>query len=539
MNSVDVVVVGGGGAGLLAAIAAREAGAEVMVISKSLLGRGNCTALSGAGFTAAVGGIAPEQHFQLTVSTGRQLNQVELVELMAREGAAALERLERYGVKLKVGRGHATAGLGEAPDAARGVSITLPLARKAVELGVKVREKAMVTAIHMAEDGPRGVQLWDASRGVMEEVGCSAVVVATGGAGWIYRATDNPVHTTGDGYALLLRLGVPLRDMEFVQFYPLGFDEPGMPRWMIDLGVVDHCRLTDSDGREFLKEKFPEWGISSGRQANTVARDRCSVEVAKACRRGEVLLHLEELDLSRVTLDWERASLGAIYRMYLRHPKGLGVEGERRPVRVAPIEHYFCGGAVIDSRCGTGVPGVYACGEVTGGVDGANRVGGNALTNLAVFGYRAGESAAEFALARKGKPRTVALRVEEGGELAHPPSSDPNGFRVSMLEAELRELCDRYLGPLRDRQSLLEMLDRLEGLEERAGKLRLESAGEVLRGLELRNMILTARVVALAALLREESRGVHYRTDFQEERPSMCRPILVKMTEGNLSAEWS
>ncbi|HHV79850.1 MAG TPA: FAD-binding protein [Firmicutes bacterium] len=525
---MSVIVIGGGGGALLAALAAREHGADVLLLSKSLLGKGNCTAVSGAGFTAAVGGLSPRDHFEVTMKTGRNLSDRDLVNAFASEGARALERLAEYGVDLTMGKGRATAGIGTAPDAARGTSITRPLVKKLRESGVVIREQVMATSILMGERGPRAVEAFDYVRGCFERLSCTAVVVATGGGGSIYDLTDNPPHTTGDGYVLLAEIGVPLRDMEFVQFYPLGFDQPGLPRWMIDLGVIDHCKLVDSDGEEFLKRRLAEWGIPSGRKANDVARDKCAIEVALAKRRGKVLLHLEELDLSSLKLDWEKSSLGAIYKMYLRYLSKEGIAAPV-PVEVGPIQHYFCGGAVIAPDGSTGIPGVYACGEVTGGVDGANRVGGNALTNLAVFGPRAGASAAAFA-SREKDLETTFRQME---------TSHETGESCAALQRRLRLVCQRFLGPLRDERGLNEALRSLEELEYLGQRVTVATPRDTLQRIELRNMIVTAKMVATAALLRKESRGVHYRTDFPVEDPLQSKPILIRLNEGTLTAEWA
>lgn len=514
----DVVVIGGGGAGLCAAVAARAAGARVVLLTKTPAGMANCTAYAAGGFTLGVEGFAPERHRALTWETGRFLSDPRLLDVFSTEAPRRVLELCRYGVRVDLRRGGASVA-GHAPSPGTGgMGMTLPLVRWAREHGVEIRERVVATGLLLDDSGVTGVEYVDLISG---DVGCmaaGAVVVATGGAGRLYGRTDNPVRTTGDGYALLYAAGLPLVDMEFVQFYPLGFAEEGFPTWFIPLEILDYTYLTNSAGERFLDPQLRSWGISSGREANLFARDRCAVAVARELEAGrEVFLHLEAL-----TPEQWRDPLPAALRRHFpaRRDPAAG------PVRVAPVQHYFSGGVVINDRGETEVPGLYACGEVTGGVDGANRIGGNSLTNITVFGLRAGEAAAEWG---RGRRRDVRGATATGARVARWRANQTD-VTPAGVKKRLNAVADRLLGPLRSGAGLREALAAIEELSGLLPLMRVRSRRDLLDALEAQSLVQVAELVARAALAREESRGVHFRSDFPAEDPAWQRHITLRLS---------
>ena len=215
------------------------------------------------------------------------------------------------------------------------------------------------------------------------------------------RDRDNPVRTTGDGYALLYNLGLELKDMEFVQFFPLSFADEELPGCLIPIALIDKVPLTNNQGKEFIKEKLPEWGLESGAGAGRYARDRSARAVAKEIAAGRgAFLHLNLLPEAA----WDSGIVADLAR--IARPR---IDLRREPVKVAPTQHFFCGGVITGTEGQTKIPGIFACGEVTAGVHGANRVGGNALTELAVFGLRAGKAAASYAREAKRRSKDCLL----------------------------------------------------------------------------------------------------------------------------------
>jgi succinate dehydrogenase/fumarate reductase flavoprotein subunit len=490
-----IVVIGSGGAGLVAAIVARKAGAEVLLLSKTTCrGSATCTAYSAGLFSLACCGLSPEDHYSKTMETGRYLNDRSLVRIMTEEAEKTLRILADWGVHIKMTKG--TASVREtAPNSIMGGAGFLEeLAGIAGKEGVKTMDWTVATSLQIKKDRVTGVTVQNWRTGKSKSIPAGAVILATGGSGRIYSHTDNPDRITGDGYAMALKAGADFRDMEFVQFYPLGWDEPGFPQWMADLGLVDHMRITDAEGEEFLKDALHDWGYKSGREGNYYARDRSARLVAEKAGTGGVFAHFEDLDERK----WQDPDF--LYSLVLdtRYFKGV-----RRPLRMAPVEHYFCGGVVIDGCGRTKVDGLYACGEVTGGVDGANRVGGNALANIVVFGYRAGRAAAGELL---DVPDTEVFSKD--GDYA--PLSD-NGERPRILRRELQEKAWAAIGPIRRGREMEEFLQYLADFRKR--EIHIETPADRLLALEMEGLVTTAEEVAKAALKRKESLGTHWRAD--------------------------
>lgn len=502
----DVVVVGGGGAALSAALAAAGEGAEVLVLSKTTLGLGNSSAVSGGGFSLGLGGFPPEKHKENTLKTGRWVNDPVLVDVLVSEGPEAVLGLTEHGVKLDVGKGLASVAKYAKREVIAGTALTLPLAKAVKERGIAVHERAMVTELLFASGRCVGLAYLDLSSGRVEEVPARAVVVATGGAGQLYARTDNPPGTTGDGYALLYRAGATLKDMEFVQFFPLGFADPELPGWFIPLSLADEVPLTNDLGEEFLREKLPEWGLSSMAGAERYARDRAAQAVAKEIAAGRtVYLHLNRLPEER----WQGTLVADLKRI-----ASSRINLREEPVAVAPTQHFFCGGAAVGPSGETDVPGVFACGEVTAGVHGASRVGGNALTEAVVFGRRAGQAAACDAwktsppsfLPSAGMTQERLKRWQEG-----------RSARPAELKRRLKHVAGTHLGVLRTAKGLETAIRDLEDLAARAQDLKAQTPKAIREALEAENLILAGLMVARSALLREESRGNHYREDFPAE----------------------
>ncbi len=480
---------------MVAAIAARKAGAEVLLMSKTTCrGSATCTAYSAGIFSLACCGLSPEVHYAKTMETGCCLNDGALVKILTEEAEKTLRILADWGVHIKMTKGTASVRETAPNPIMGGAGFLEELARIAGKEGVKTMDWTIATSLQLEKGHVTGVNVQNWRTGKSESIPAGAVVLATGGGGRIYSHTDNPDRITGDGYALALKAGATFRDMEFVQFYPLGWDEPGFPQWMADLGLVDHMRITDSTGEEFLKKALHEWGYKSGREGNYYARDRSARLVAEKARGGGVFAHFEDLGEEK----WQDPDF--VYSLILDTKYFKDV---RRPLRMAPVEHYFCGGVVIDGSGRTNVDGLYACGEVSGGVDGANRVGGNALANIVVFGYRAGLAAAGES--RDVQDEKVLIKARE-----FQPVAD-NGQRPGILRTELQKKAWAAIGPIRRGREMEEFLQYLADFRNR--KIRIETPADRLLALEMEGLATTAEVVAKAALKRKESIGTHFRED--------------------------
>ncbi len=516
--SKKIIVIGAGGAGLTAAIAARMAGAEVTVISKTAMGTGTCTAYAGGIFTLGYGNVTPERHSSKTMKTGRNVNDIRLVQTFSEKALQSMKTLQSWGITLKLDdSGHASVRASASNPFMAGYGMVQELYRTGRDKGVSFLDETVVTKLKINQGKVSGVECINWKTGRTFGLGASGVILATGGAGQIYNRTDNPSRITGDGYSLALRAGATLRDMEFVQFYPLGWNEESFTNWMIDLQIIDKVPLTDERDNEFLLEAIRSWGLKDGLEANYYARDRASIFMAKHLKKGgKALLHLEKFPPEK----WGRPPLAEMRPFY---PANVD-PWEYGPVNVSPIEHYMTGGLEIDTSCCTDIEGLFACGEVTGGVDGASRIGGNALTNIVAFGLIAGETV----ISKTGEtsPDFEPSRTDE-------MISNMKKGRISPTEIKknIKKAVQKGLGPVRTALSIRETLDSLQELEQQSSELSFENSLELLAALEVRGMLDSAEAVSRAALAREESRGVHFREDFPVERKEWEKNLRLKMVD--------
>lgn len=517
----DVLVIGGGGAGLIAACEARTRGLGVILATKARAGYASSTTYAGGGFSFPYGKVSAEEHRRKTLETGRGLNLSHMLDLIILEAPRYMERLQEFGVELDFRDGGATVSPYGISPAASGTGLTLPLVRHAQRLGVRVLHSTMVTGLFLNESRCTGARTLNTRTGTLGSISARAVVLATGGLGRLYSRTDNPVRTTGDGYALAAQLGLPLVDMEFVQFYPMSFSEPGFVVWMVPLDLVDYAPVTDERGTPFLQDLWKDWGIKNGAEANLYTRDRSSLAIAQKWREGrKVLLHVQQVPAEV----WESRRGWGVRRQFPRHRKPS--DG---PVEVRPLQHYAPGGVRVDSMCRTGIPGLLAAGEVTGGTDGANRVGGNALSMTVVHGFKAAEAA-------ESHIHNTAFRVEDKNHHTHPADQlaqtwerQTEGISPKEMKDRINQISDMALGPLRNRQDLEQVLQELDTLERLAKDIRARTPREVAEGYEALNLLLVGRLVARAALERSESRGVHFREDYPSEDPNWLRHVEISM----------
>ncbi|KUM88679.1 MULTISPECIES: fumarate reductase/succinate dehydrogenase flavoprotein subunit [Streptomyces] len=593
----DVVVVGAGGAGLRAAIEARERGARTAVICKSLFGKAH-TVMAEGGIAASMGNANAHDnwqvHFRDTMRGGKFLNQWRMAELHAQEAPDRVWELETWGAlfdRTKDGRisqrnfgGHEYPRLAHVGDRT-GLELIRTLQQKIVSLQqedkketgdyesrLKIYQECTVTRV--LKDGSRvsGVFAYDRETGRFFVLEAPAVVIATGGIGKSFKVTSNSWEYTGDGHALALLAGAPLLNMEFVQFHPTGMVWPPSVKGILVTESVrgDGGVLRNSEGKRFMFEYIPDvfkekyaqseeegdrWyedPDNNRRPPELLPRDEVARAINSEVKAGRGSPHGGVfLDVStRMPAEVIRRRLPSMYHQF----KELAdVDITAEPMEVGPTCHYVMGGIAVesDTAAARGVPGLFAAGEVAGGMHGSNRLGGNSLSDLLVFGRRAGWHAAEHATAlAAARPPVDEAQVDaaaaealrpfsaEGAEPAVGPPENPY-----TLHQELQQAMNDLVGIIRREGEMEQALEKLADLRVRARRAGVEGHRQFNPGwhlaLDLRNMLLVSECVARAALERTESRGGHTR----EDHPAMDRKwrnvnLLCQLTDptGGLAA---
>ena len=550
-HEYDVVVIGAGGAGLRAAIAAHDAGARVAIVCKSLLGKAH-TVMAEGGIAAAMGNVYSDDnwqvHFRDTMRGGKMLNNWRMAQLHAQEAPERVLELEEWGalfdrtddglISQRDFGGHRFARLAHVGDRT-GLEMIRTLQQRAVDLDIDVFMECTVTEIF--KDGPRvsgAFAYWrETGRFIVFEA--PSVVLATGGIGKSYQVTSNSWEYTGDGHALAMRAGGSLINMEFVQFHPTGMVWPPSVKGILVTESVrgDGGVLKNSEGERFMFDYIPEY--FKAETADTIEEAEGWYTDKKNHRRPPELLPRDEvarainseikagrgsphggvyLDIaSRRDAEFIRRRLPSMYHQF----KELAdVDITAEPMEVGPTCHYVMGGVEVDADTEQSiVEGLYAAGEVAGGMHGSNRLGGNSLSDLLVFGRRAGHNASYHAFrVRENPPKVGEDQVKEAQAAALHPFEVEGGENPYTIQKDLQDVMQRLVGIIRKEEELRESLEEIAKLKARAKKLSVEGHRQYNPGwhlaLDLANMLVVSECIAKAALERQESRGGHTRDDF-------------------------
>ena len=518
--STDILVIGSGLAGAVAALEADRAGLQAILLGKFAIGMGTNSSMANGGFTVANSRLSREDHLRITLETGRGLNKVSLVKTMAEHGPEAMERLQSYGVRLAEKGTGLWVGRPEGSRDLPGSVLMKTLVEKLKGSSVRLLPGFVVFDLVVEEGEARGA-FGFSKEGRPFLIQSKAVILATGGAGGIYRRNDNQRTIRGDGYALALRAGLSLHDLEFVQFYPIVLAEPRLSTFMLYPPYPKEIRLFS----EKEEDVFDSLGISEDlNQAIMNQRDRFSIGLYEASRKSDVYLDLTQVPEAA----WTEYPLSFLTRSKFPF--------RERPFLIAPAVHFFMGGVEIDDQGRTGLPGLFAAGEVAWGVHGANRLGGNALTECAVFGGLSGRSAAEYAGMEKGAAPLSEKALKRWERRAaeyfkkRRGTFDPPG---SLLN-KLKDLAWRYAGPVRDEDSLNEGLTRLTALDEKIEEIYPATLKDLFRKRDLENGALLLRALLKGSLLRRESRGSFYRRDYPQDDPNWLKSSCYRLNDGEI-----
>jgi succinate dehydrogenase / fumarate reductase flavoprotein subunit len=564
----DVLVIGAGGAGLRAAIEASAAGVKVGLLCKSLLGKAH-TVMAEGGVAAALANVDDRDswkvHFADTMRGGQYVNNWRMAELHAREAPDRVRELEAWGAvfdRTADGRilqrnfgGHKYPRLAHVGDRT-GLEMIRTLQDYGIHRGIDVHME--FTIVTLLSDGPRvvGAVGYDRERGRFRVFKAKATILATGGLGRAYRITSNSWEGTGDGHALAYRAGAELIDMEFIQFHPTGMVwPPSVQGILVTEGVRGEGGvLRNSEGRRFMFDDIPEnyrnqtadnpdegWRYTQGdktarRPPELLTRDhvaRCIVREIKEGRgspHGGVFLDISWIK-ERIpnAPDHIRKKLPSMYHQF---KELAGIDITTTPMEIGPTTHYVMGGVRVDSDSQMStLPGLFAAGECAAGINGANRLGGNSLSDLLVFGKRAGEYAAAFAKSNGAvriDEHQVDAAIKQSLEPFERATSPENPFKV---QQDLQNLMQDLVGIVRLEDEMRRALTGLEALKRRASLVGVTGHREYNTGwhasLDLGNLLMVSEAITRSALDRKESRGGHFRQDYPERDPAFATFNIV------------
>jgi succinate dehydrogenase / fumarate reductase flavoprotein subunit len=572
----DMLVIGAGGAGLRAVAEAAAAGAKVAVVTKSLLGKAH-TVMAEGGIAAALANVDDRDnwrvHFADTMRGGQYLNNWKMAELHAKEAPACVRELEAWGAvfdRTADGRilqrnfgGHRYPRLAHVGDRT-GLEMIRTLQDHDVHLGVDVFME--FTIVTLLKDGDRiaGAFGYERERGRFHLFRAKAVVLATGGLGRAYKITSNSWEYTGDGHSLAYHAGASLMDMEFVQFHPTGMIWPPSVRGIL---VTEGVRgeggvLRNRDGKRFMFDDIPAayvnqtadteeegWRYTQGdknarRPPELLTRDHVARCIRREVREGRGSPHGGVfLDIAWIKERIDKAPehiKRKLPSMYHQFRQLADIDITREPMEVGPTTHYMMGGVRVDAESQmSDVPGLFAAGECGAGLHGANRLGGNSLSDLLVFGKRAGQYAADYA--QKNSLGTInPSEVQQAEKLTLAPfEHDPTEGPYAVQHA-LQDMMQDLVGIVRQEQEMLQALDRIDGLKQRAQRVGVAGNREYNPGwhaaIDLNSLLTVSEMVTRAALERKESRGAHFRDDYPNKDSNFgaCNTVIRKGADGEM-----
>jgi succinate dehydrogenase / fumarate reductase, flavoprotein subunit len=572
----DVLVIGAGGAGLRAAIEASSAGVRVGLVCKSLLGKAH-TVMAEGGIAAALANVDERDnwkvHFADTMRGGQYVNQWRMAELHAKEAPDRVRELEAWGAvfdRTKDGRilqrhfgGHKYPRLAHVGDRT-GLEMIRTLQDHGVHQGIDVYMEH--TILSLLKDGDRvvGAFGYERERGRFKIFRAKAVVLATGGIGRAYKITSNSWEYTGDGHALAYNAGADLIDMEFVQFHPTGMVwPPSVMGILVTEGVRgEGGTLTNKHGKRFMFDSIPEnykaqtadneeegWRYCQGhkdarRPPELLTRDHVSRCIVREIKEGRGSTHGGVyLDISWIKQKLPNAAehiKRKLPSMHHQFKQLADIDITEQPMEVGPTTHYIMGGVRVDPDTQRSrVPGLFAAGECAAGINGANRLGGNSLSDLLVFGKRAGEFAAKFARENSlGKIDNDKIEIIAREALA--PFDRSDGENPYAIQKDLQETMQDLVGIVRDETEMLEALKSIGKLKTRAKEVAVTGNREYNPGwhtaLDLENLLIVSEAITLAAIERRESRGAQFRDDYPEKdgRFAKVNTIVFKSADGSM-----
>jgi succinate dehydrogenase / fumarate reductase flavoprotein subunit len=558
-HDYDVIVIGAGGAGLRAAIEASAMGAKTALICKSLLGKAH-TVMAEGGVAAAFGNVDPQDnwkvHYVDTFKAGKFLNNWRMVEVYTKEATERVLELERWGAlfdRTPEGKilqrpfgGHSYRRLCHVGDRT-GLELIRTLQEHGIHQGFDVFMEMTIT--RLLKDGNRisGAFGYAREDGRFSLFRAKSVVLATGGLGKLYKITSNSWECTGDGFALAYEAGAELQDMEFVQFHPTGMVWPPGVRGLLVTEAVrgEGGLLKNSLGERFMKNYDPEKMELASRDIVSKAIYQ-ETQAGRGTPHGGVWLDITHVDGAKI-----KKKLPSMWEQF---HKLADLDITKEPMEIGPTTHYMMGGVRVDPETqSTNISGLYAAGEVACGLHGATRLGGNSLSDLLVFGKRAGESAGKYALSQRALPAIDEKMIEEEAKMLLAPFEREGGENPFVIQSALQELMQSKVGIWRSAALMKEAIEELSKLKEKASKMgvtgaRLYNPGWHLTR-DLPHMLDIAETIARSAYERQESRGAHTRDDFtnpidetwgkvnQVIRPENGKAVLRKEPVPEMPAE--
>ncbi|WP_296857203.1 fumarate reductase (CoM/CoB) subunit TfrA [uncultured Methanobrevibacter sp.] len=541
--STDVLIIGSGGAGSRAAIEVDNAGLKTIIVSKGLSFRSGCTGMAEGGYNAVFKTVDKEDsieaHINDTLKGGSYLNNEKLVEILVNESPKRLIDLENYGALFDR---QESGEIDQRPFGGQsfrrtcyqgdrtGAELLNALKEEIIKRNIECIEEVMITSLITKDDaviGATGLNLKDSSLIYFKS---KTVILASGGAGQLFPVTSNTMQKNGDGFAIAYRAGADLIDMEQIQFHPTGMVTPKSKRGILVTEAVraEGGKLLNINGERFMSKYAPEKMELATR--DVVARSIYQeIHEKRGTEEGGVYL-----DISHLDDDYIDEKLETMVMQF----ENVGIDIKHEPIEVAPTAHHFMGGLKINTDASTSLKNLFGAGEVCGGVHGANRLGGNALADTQVFGKIAGVSASK--IAKKTDLQTNEKQVKEESERIE-NLIKKGTIKPLKLKKKIKQLMWEKVAIIREEKTLNEALKELQEMQNDLNELDVSEKSqyntELVTALEVINMVEICILIVKSAILRRESRGAHYRSDFPETKDEWKKNIVINKNKIELEAK--